>query len=189
MPKPMKIIVIIFFVMSLCLLSFSQTKKEAKQWSKCQKKVEKAADDRKKVDILKDFIGKYPGHFFVKDAQEKIAEIFFKEASGKNSSEAYTEFITSYPDSILVPKARAKIIDLAWENAKKKNTIGVYSEFQQKFPQSKYSVEAQKKKSVLKDFEVARSEYTVSAFEKFIKEHSESELLEYSHYLEISLIV
>ena len=40
MKKPIRIIVIVIFIMSLCTVAFSQTKKEVKQWSKYEKKVE-----------------------------------------------------------------------------------------------------------------------------------------------------
>lgn len=72
-----QIFLIIFILLFFSITCFSQTKRETKQWQKYQKKFNELhwTDYDEKIEIIKKFLKKYPGHFYTTVANDIIFEI------------------------------------------------------------------------------------------------------------------
>jgi hypothetical protein len=108
----------------------SQTKKEVRQWKKCQTRAEKSAEGDAKIEIYKKFIAKYPGHFFLGKARNRIATIAYKKISQKDDIAKYREFIAKYPDSSEADKARGIVADNDdFKKAESENTVKAFQDY------------------------------------------------------------
>jgi outer membrane protein assembly factor BamD (BamD/ComL family) len=102
------------------------------------------------------FLEKFPESKYTASANQKIEELEFQIAKGKNSIQALQGFIEAFPNSEYARKAQKEIVSLAYNEAKGKNTVEGFQNFIDNYPNEKnLIIEA---KQTIKDLEFEKAD-------------------------------
>ncbi|MBW1839418.1 MAG: hypothetical protein JRI49_05720, partial [Deltaproteobacteria bacterium] len=93
----------------------------------------------------KEFIEKYPGSIFIRDAELEIENLEFSSYQQADSVEGYMEFKMRYPNNRHVSKANVKIEQVELKRYEKTDTIEGYKEFLSKYPASTFAMLAKER--------------------------------------------
>ena len=93
----------------------------------------------------KEFIEKYPGSIFIRDAELEIENLEFSSYQQADSVEGYMEFKMRYPTNRHVSKANVKIEQVELKRYEKTDTIEGYKEFLSKYPASTFAMLAKER--------------------------------------------
>lgn len=122
----------------VAVAGFSQTKKEVRQWKKCIAQAEKTFEDNARISIYKQFIARYPGHFFLEEAGNRIAVVVYKGISAQDDTQVYRDFIEKYPQSLEAVKAGEIVADDEdFQKAKTENTVAAFRNYLQLHPEGR----------------------------------------------------
>lgn len=135
----------------------------------------------------KEYVEKYPGGIYVKEARDKIKEFKEDEASWeeskkKNSIQSYKSYLEKHPEGLFSSQAETKIKDLkgegkAWEVAKRINTIDSYEKYLKKFPEGQNVNEAILMIKNISDdqkaWQFAAGMNTLESYKEYLAEYSD----------------
>ncbi len=143
-------------VLGLVATGSSQTKKETKQWQKCEQQINAATEIQQKIAFYEKFVKDNPKNYYVKDAQAKIAELReerdFKIAESQNTLEAYRMFLSNHPQGSHLEEVKTQLLafnllpdEVDWIVAQARQTAIACEEFVKKHPDSRFAREAHQK--------------------------------------------
>ncbi len=171
----LKKILLIILVYSLTSFhfAFSQSKKEIKQWEKCQRAIEETTEFTKTTEIYKNFIKEHPNSFFIKDAYEYIAQIYYEKAIREDEADAFEFVMNNYSNTKSAQASLRKIYVMKYKIVESQNTIPAYQDYINKYPESFLISEAKENLTEL-EFERAVSLNTLEGYQTYIKKYPKS---------------